>query len=93
MIIQDEVEFANVDEVESLIGHRFNNPVILLEALTHPSCCGHSKTDSYQRLDFLGDAVLDMLTARYLATEMGRLSQGGMTRIRAALVNARLLGF
>ena len=89
----EEVGFGNVHEIESLIEYSFNNTTLLLEALTHPSCGGHSRTDSYQRLEYLGDAVLDMLVARHMASRLHILSQGQMTQIKAALVNAQLLGF
>lgn len=93
LTIPEEVPFGTANEVESLIRYTFNNPILLLEALTHPSCGGHSRTDSYQRLEYLGDAVLDMLIADDMATRLDRLSQGRMTQVKAALVNARLLGF
>ena len=93
VVVPDGIEFGNAADVECLVGYTFNRPILLLEALTHPSCGGHSRTDSYQRLEFLGDAVLDMIIARRLATKLDRISQGRMTQLKSALVNARLLGF
>jgi len=46
-------------EVESLLGYRVRNKAILLEALTHPTCSADATTQSYRKLEFLGDAVLD----------------------------------
>ena len=89
----EHVDFGVTHEIESLVGYTFNSPTLLLEALTHPSCGGHSRTDSYQRLEYLGDAILDVLIARHMATRLDCLSQGRMTQLKAALVNARLLGF
>lgn len=80
-------------KVEPLIGHQFHNKALLLEALTHPSCDRDIHTESYQRLEFLGDAVLDMLVVSLLAEHKPERSQGEMTQIKAALVNANLLGF
>lgn len=45
--------------VEKALGYRFKNPQLLFQALTHPSC--HSSGGSYQRLEYLGDAVLDLM--------------------------------
>jgi len=78
---------------ETLIGHRFRHGSLLLEALTHPSCGIDAKTESYQRLEFLGDAVLDVLISTHLSRCSPELSQGQMTRIKAALANKNLLGF
>lgn len=80
-------------QVEALIGHEFSNPDLLSQALTHPSYAHLSRTESYERLEFLGDAVLDMLVAELLAKHIGKLTQGRMTQIKAALVNADLLGY
>ncbi|GME65217.1 Ribonuclease III [Neofusicoccum parvum] len=54
--------------VEELIGYTFHNKYLLLEALTHPSFTSYREaaTSSYQRLEFLGDAVLDYLVSRRL---------------------------
>ncbi|RFU33249.1 hypothetical protein B7463_g3061, partial [Scytalidium lignicola] len=68
---------------------------LLVEALTHPSCDCDIKIQSYQRLEFLGDAVLDMLVLSILADQQTdtELSQGKMTVIKSVLVNAHFLGF
>ncbi|KAK0840352.1 Dicer-like protein 2, partial [Friedmanniomyces endolithicus] len=84
---------GKLEQVEALIGYKFSDPALLSQALTHPSCAQISRTDSYERLEFLGDAVLDMLVAEMLAEHIDRLSQGRMTQIKAALVNADFLGF
>lgn len=80
---------------EAVIGYDFCNKAVLLEALTHPSCDRDIQTESYQRLEFLGDAVLDMLVVRFLAAHhhLTPLTQGHMTLVKSALVNAHFLGF
>ena len=80
-------------EAETLIGYRFQDELLLLEALTHPSCGIDAKTESYQRLEFLGDAVLDVLISTFLSRCLPELSQGQMTRIKAALGNKNILGY
>ncbi len=80
-------------QVEALIGYSFSNASLLSQALTHPSYARVSRTESYERLEFLGDAVLDMLVAELLAKHTDTLTQGRMTQIKAAIVNADILGF
>jgi dsRNA-specific ribonuclease len=89
---------SRIVKAESIIGYEFKKKTMLLEALTHPSYDHHDdmKTESYQRLEFLGDAVLDMVLIRLLAslqTKNTALSPGKMSWIKAALVSANFLGF
>ncbi|KAL2832581.1 hypothetical protein BDW59DRAFT_106358 [Aspergillus cavernicola] len=83
------------DSLEKNIGYTFNNKSFLIEALTHPSCQHDASTQSYQRLEFLGDAVLDMLIVDIILNHPTPtpLPQGDMTRIKHAVVNANLLAF
>jgi dsRNA-specific ribonuclease len=82
-----------VEEVQQLVGHQFRNITVLLQALTHPSCASHGSEESYQRLAFLGDAVLGFLVAKTLFQYLEELSEGQMTKIRAAVVNSNMLGY
>ncbi|RMJ29013.1 hypothetical protein PHISP_00093 [Aspergillus sp. HF37] len=75
------------------IGYSFNNEALLIEALTHPSCDYDTHTQSYQRLEFLGDAVIDIIVVTALAKHATEIPQGVMTMIKAAVVNANLLAF
>lgn len=75
------------------IGYNFNNEALLLEALTHPSCDFDPSTQSYQRLEFLGDAVLDIIVVTALSKYPVEIPQGVMTMTKAALVNANLLAY
>jgi dsRNA-specific ribonuclease len=87
------------ERLEENIGYTFRNKVLLTEALTHPSCQHDSTTQSYQRLEFLGDAVLDMIIVNIILAHsqehhgLRQIPQGEMTRIKHALVNANLLAF
>ena len=80
-------------KVEVLIGHEFRDKGLLVEALTHPSCERDTVTESYQRLEFLGDAVLDIIVVSLLFEHNSKWSHGDMTAMKAALVNADLLAF
>jgi dsRNA-specific ribonuclease len=82
-----------VEEVQQLVGYQFRNITVLLQALTHPSCASHGSEESYQRLAFLGDAVLGFLVAKTLFQHPEKLSEGQMTVIRAAVVNSNMLGY
>ena len=87
---------ANLIEAERLIGRTFQQKTLLLEALTLSSGGSQLRVESYQRLEFLGDAILDLIVVKHLLRLQGNrenLSQGELTRLRASLVNAHLLGY
>lgn len=75
--------------LEAQLGHAFADPGLLREALTHPSLPHEKRTrePSNQRLEFLGDAVLQMLATEYLWVRSGNQDEGELTRRRAHLVN------
>nr|CAH7717562.1 unnamed protein product [Callosobruchus chinensis] len=75
------------DEFERHIGYKFNDRAYLLQALTHASYSPNKLTDCYQRLEFLGDAVLDYLITRHLYEDPRMHSPGALTDLRSALVN------
>lgn len=69
----------HLERVEKLVGYTFKNKYLLLEALTHPSFVSYrdGATTSYQRLEFLGDAVLDYLVSRRLYAYRKPISSNG----------------
>ena len=69
------------------LGWDFSDRALLLQALTHPSYSKNKVTRSYQRLEFLGDAVLDYLITCCLYTEFPSYTPGQITDTRSALVN------
>ena len=73
------------------IGHRFASPQLLEEALRHGSAAGAGGERSYERLEFLGDAVLNLLVAEYLFGAHERSPEGELTKMRARLVNKKAL--
>ena len=77
--------------VERLIGYKFANPSLLLEALTHSSFSSND-APSYERLEFLGDAVLDQLLVPAIFAARPALKNHEMHRMRQALANAHILG-
>ena len=81
----------NTAELEEILGHRFKDISLLETALTHPSYGGDHHVPHYQRLEFLGDAVLELAVSRYLFFEFPEIDEGKLTRIRAALVREETL--
>ena len=75
----------------SLISRRLNwvfeDEKLLLQALTHASYTRNRVTDCYQRLEFLGDAVLDYLVTCHIYSTFPRYGPGEISHMRAALVN------
>lgn len=72
--------------IQERIGYAFKNIRLLETALTHPSYAGDHHVESYQRLEFLGDAVLELCVSEALYKAHASLSEGVLTRMRAELV-------
>ncbi|KAF4526429.1 hypothetical protein B566_EDAN015061 [Ephemera danica] len=75
------------DQFEERLKYRFRDRAYLLQAMSHASFSPNRLTDCYQRLEFLGDAVLDYLITRYLYEDVRQHSPGALTDLRSALVN------
>jgi ribonuclease-3 len=75
------------DSVASRSGHQFENPELLRQALTHRS---HSAPHN-ERLEFLGDGVLNCVIAAELFRRFPQLAEGDLSRLRASLVNQHCL--
>lgn len=84
---------ANLHDLETLIGYEFKHKALLVEAITHPSYSSDMNTVSYQRLEFLGDALLDMLVVPQLFHHSKGLSHIDMHLFKASVVNAHFLAF
>jgi ribonuclease-3 len=79
------VKFAALYE---RIGHTFKDPALLKQAMTHRS----ASAKNYERLEFLGDAVLSCIIAQELYQRQPDAEEGTLSRMRAALVNGDMLG-
>ena len=77
-----------METLEAKLGYTFRNRALLENALTHSSYANenHSPMGSNERLEFLGDSVLGMVTADFLYKEHPDEPEGDLTRTRAALV-------
>lgn len=74
------------DELEKSIKYKFKNKELLTHALTHKSC---KKPYNNERLEFLGDAVLDLVVGEYLYTKFPTANEGNLSKIRASIVNEK----
>jgi ribonuclease III len=78
-----------VSPLEERIEYKFRNSLLLAEALTHPSL-GHEAQRyhfDYQRLEFLGDAVLQLVITEYLFSHFQAEAEGQLTKLRSRLVS------
>ncbi len=79
--------------LEERIGYKFRNSLFLAEALTHPSL-GHETQRHHfdnQRLEFLGDAVLQLVITEHLFQHFGAEAEGQLTKLRSRLVSRETL--
>ncbi len=80
-------------ELQERLGYRFHNRDLLQLALTHPSVAHEQglRVQTNQRLEFLGDAVLQLVLTRELYEKFPAFGEGPLTKARAKLVNRRTL--
>ncbi len=76
----------DINKFQKNIGYFFKNPQLLQTAFTHTSYANENNVASYERLEFLGDAIVDFLVGEYLFTSFCELDEGMMSRLRALLV-------
>lgn len=85
--VSENIERLN--ELEEIIGYKFSDPGKLLLALTHSSYANERRSGnlkSNERLEFLGDSVLNIVTSDYIYKNHPGLPEGEMTKTRAAMV-------
>jgi ribonuclease-3 len=86
---------APVEKTQRIIGYRFNDPGLCAHALVHRShrdCIRpQHHTRSNERLEFLGDAVLDCCVAHYLFTTYPRKNEGALSKIKSLVVSRKIL--
>ena len=81
------------ENFENTIGYKFQTRAYLLQAFTHASYIFNDLTDCYQRLEFLGDAILDYVITRHLYEDPKKHSPGELTDLRSALVNNNIFSY
>lgn len=83
-------------QLEQRINYSFRDRQLLRQALTHSSCANEqkiNKCEDYERLEFLGDAVLELISSDYIFKEHPDMSEGRMTKYRSAIVCEPALAF
>ena len=76
----------NLEELEKQIGYIFKNKELLKKALTHTSYAYEHGIESNEKLEFLGDSILEFLSSIYLFENYPKLKEGEMTKVRASVV-------
>ncbi len=90
------LEGYTIKELEQRIGYQFQDISLLKQALTHSSFTNEqkiNKTGDYERLEFLGDAVLELTSSEFLFHEHPEVPEGELTKMRAAMVCEPALAF
>ena len=75
--------------LEKKSGYHFQNPLLLKQAMTHSSYANEHKAKGYhdnERLEFLGDAVLEVVSSEFLFRNYPALPEGDLTKLRASIV-------
>lgn len=76
----------NLEKLENSIGYTFKNKQLLENALTHTSYAYEKHIASNEKLEFLGDSILEFISSKYLYNNFPKLSEGEMTKVRATIV-------
>jgi ribonuclease-3 len=82
-------KYYDFNELENKIGYIYKNRKLLQQAMTHTSYINEqkmNKLDSYERIEFLGDAVLEMISSEYFYQYYPKTLEGELTKIRARAV-------
>ena len=72
--------------IEEKIGYNFQNKELLKKALTHTSYAYENNIESNEKLEFLGDSILEFVSSKYLYENYPELKEGEMTKVRATVV-------
>lgn len=75
-----------MEKIESSIGYVFKNKNLLKKALTHTSYAYENHIESNEKLEFLGDSILEFVSSKYIYTNYPHLKEGEMTKVRAEVV-------
>lgn len=76
----------DINKVEESIGYKFKNKDLLINALTHTSYAHENNKESNEKLEFLGDSILEFVSSKYIYNKYPNLQEGEMTKARATVV-------
>ena len=82
------MEQSAIKQIQKCIGYEFSRPSLLEQAFTHSSYAQKHGIEDNERMEFFGDAVLELIVSEYLYANKPSYDQGRMTKVRAALVSA-----
>lgn len=85
---QENTALSSLKEMEKIIGYKFKKKILLQQAFTHPSCQGD---ESYERLEYVGDSILNFLISKQQFYMYPNLPPGSLTALRAANVDTEKL--
>ncbi len=80
---------SDLKKFQQMIGYKFKNEQLLKQALTHSSYANEKhmkKLSDNERLEFLGDAVLELISSEFLCAHYPKLTEGQLTKLRASIV-------
>ena len=76
----------DLEKLEKSIGYTFKNKELLKKALTHTSYAYEKNIESNEKLEFLGDSILEFISSKYIFANYKNLREGEMTKVRAEVV-------
>ena len=81
---------VNIQDVQQIIGYKFKKPKLLIKALTHSSYSNEHRVESNERLEFLGDAIIEFIITEKLYREF-KGKEGDLSKTRAMIVSEKPL--
>ncbi len=93
-LYKEKYQNVNLKELEKVIGFEIKNPTFFYQALTHRSFISQTtngKFKSNERLEFLGDSILNMIVGEFLFKNFPDANEGDLTKMRSRLVNRKAL--
>lgn len=94
--MENNMQKYTLEMLQERIGYTFHNVLLLKQAITHSSFMNEQKINKlgdYERLEFLGDAVLELVSSEFLFCEHADKSEGELTKMRASMVCEPALAF
>lgn len=85
------MEIKKLEELEKNIGYKFKNIKLLQNALTHTSYAYENGVPSNEKLEFLGDSILEFVSSEYMYNKYQNLKEGQLTKVRATVVCGKSL--
>ena len=74
------------EDIEKSIGYTFKDKSLLKKALTHTSYAHMHNVESNEKLEYLGDSILEFISSKYLYNNYRKLNEGEMPKVRATVV-------